>query len=35
MEEFKDKSFLITGGAGLLGLSLTKKLVSLNYKFDI
>ena len=31
MEEFKDKSFLITGGAGLLGLSLTKKLVSLNY----
>ena len=31
-EEFKGKKFLITGGAGLLGLSLTKKLISAGKK---
>ena len=28
IDEFKGKNFLVTGGAGLLGLSLTKKLTS-------
>ena len=29
---FKNKKVLITGGAGLLGVSLTKLLISLNAK---
>ena len=31
IDEFKDKNFLVTGGAGLLGMSLTKKLTFLKH----